>query len=165
MPDWVKNLGDGIVDAIDDGLDLIKDASQAGIDLVTKAQDFVEENTPAVIHVPVNAVMTAATFPNHIHNKAATIVDDYLFENEKREIESEQRAFSYNGQENVVDEINQIEQTQDEATRYAEEQLLNMRQNQNSENTVSANKTLRDAGVSVSEAGATISTHNQGHEV
>ena len=83
IPDWMVNAGEGIADAVDDGLDLVKGASQNILDVADNTKEFVRDNTWGVVHYPVNAAISAALLPQYLHKEGAEIVDDYLFENKE----------------------------------------------------------------------------------
>ena len=126
LPDWIENAKNCIAETIDDGLDIVRDGTQTAIDYAHNVQNIVKENTWSIVHVPVNAVISVATLPCYIPNGVATVIDDYLFENEKREIKQVEQNFIQSETQNVEQESKKSEQLDDEAQKYAEDNLKSL---------------------------------------
>lgn len=152
IPDWMVNAGDCISEVVDDGLDLAKGVSQNILDVADNTKEFMRDNTWSVVHYPVNAAISAATLPQYLHKEGVEIVDDYLFENEKREISHVEKQFVNQSLQNQNDEQKHINQLQQEADAYAEQEIQRLINEQfQKQNAPSANATLKASGQAVQE--------------
>lgn len=126
VPDWVVNAGACFSELIDDGLDLVKDATNAADNALREASDYMSKNTWAVVHYPTNAVLTVVRKPFEITNDVATVTDDYFYEDEKREIQYVESEFKKKEEEKVHNENNAIDQLHNEAEEYAKQEMMRL---------------------------------------
>ncbi len=129
MFDWVVNAGACISELIDDGLDLVRDGTNAADNALREASDYMSKNTWAIVHYPVNTVLTVVRKPIEITNDVATVTDDYLYEDEKREIQCVESEFQRKEEEKVHVEAQSVDQLHNDAEKYAEELLQSMQNN------------------------------------
>ena len=155
IPDWMKNAGDAINDSIDDGLDLFKDNLKLSLNNAKKIQNIIQDNTWDIVSRPVNTAIDFATLPTRAKLEGATIVDDYFFENEKREIKQKQADFIDNEAERVIKEEKSIEDLQKEAEKHAEQELEKMKEYQKKEEPLlvsgGLNQTLKESSQPVKD--------------
>ena len=123
MFDWVVNAGACISELIDDGLDLVRDGTNAADNALREASDYMSKNTWAIVHYPVNTVLTVVRKPIEITNDVATVTDDYLYEDEKREISYVESNYTHNATQNRIQEEIKINQLQKDAETYAEQEM------------------------------------------
>ena len=169
IPDWMKNAGDAISDTLDGGLDLVKDTSKGILDTTKKVQDVIKDNTWDVIHRPINTAIDFATLPTRIQQSTATVVDDYLFEDEKREIKEVENTFIENNATQLDIEEKKINQLQQEAEEAAKREIQRFLENQSNNENLNTQQnikyTLNTIATPVQEEDISVISHNKTREV
>ena len=151
---WFGNMCDAISECIDDGLDILKDGSKLAARQMRRGKKWMEEHTWGVVHVPVNGALSLVEEAYELEHSVVKATDNYLFENEKREITQQESQFARNEQKKVVNTEKSINKIQSDADKYAEEELkrLNAQKNNTTKAPEDINKTLHDHATTLNAA-------------
>ena len=163
LPSWIVNAKDCIVEVIDDELDYIKEGARCVEGSLYDCQKYLKDNTWKVVYVPSNFVLSVVKKPAEIINDISQTTDDYFFENEKRSIEIAEHSFIQNEKQNIENEEKRIQQLQEDAEKYADEELKHLMNtpSQTRGNESSVKQTLREAGIPINKNVVSVMLDNQ----